>query len=93
MINLLLDQAIDVRYQKNPDGSDGMLIYSSRVDIGGLVGELNDLFFSYEEIHYEFFEIDLVGWRKYKSGAFTYYIEFQRMKYAKQKKKEMSKTS
>jgi len=92
----LLDNAIDMRYQKNPEGTDGVLVYISRIDVGGMIRDLNELFFNYEHVHYEFFDIEMVGWRKHKAEGhvyFIYYIEFQRMRYTKQKRRELSKTS
>lgn len=84
MINLLLDEAFDVRYQKNPESTNGVLLYMHRIDVGGLMGELEDLYFNFENTHYEFFDIEIVGWKKEKA-AYTYYIQFKKMRYTRQK--------
>lgn len=84
MVNELLDEAFDVRYQKNPDNSNGVLLYMHRIDVGGLIGDLEDLFFNYEDTHYEFFDIEIVGWKK-EHSAYIYYIQFKKMRYAREK--------
>jgi len=84
MMSVLLDDAFDVRYQKKPDESNGVLLYMHRIDVGGLIGDLEDLFFNYEGTHYEFFDIEIVGWKK-EHSAFIYYIQFKRMRYTREK--------
>ena len=85
-----LDGAIDVRYQKDPTTGSGALVYSTRIEIGGMVSALESLFFNYQGKHYEFFDIELMGWKRYnkkeegkgrkRGGVYVYYISFERMR-------------
>lgn len=78
----VLDNAFDVRYQRDPSTGEGTLVYTTRIDIGGLVGGLESLFFNFEGKHYEFFDIELMGWKRHRKGlaSYTYYIVFKRMR-------------
>lgn len=94
----MLDKACDVRYQKDPETGAGALIYSTEIDVGGMIASLPSLFFNYEGRHYEFFNIELNGWKRYKEkNRYVYYISFNKMRQLpvyiyerEQKKKEVS---
>lgn len=82
MKTIALDRACDVRYQKDPSTGEGTLLYSTEIDVGGMISSLPSLFFNYENRHYEFFDIELTGWKRYRAkNCYVYYIAFKKMRH------------
>lgn len=80
MMQSYLDNPLDLRFVRRYNDSSGILLYMVYVDVGGLLAGKETLSSRYEGKDYVFEGIDIIGFKREK-GCYTYYIEFQEVRY------------
>lgn len=74
------DNPLDLRFVKRYNDASGILLYTVRVDVGGLLSREDHFSCVYEGREYTFDGIDIVGFKRYKE-TYVYYIEFMEVRY------------